>query len=131
MSRTLYLLCAIWLLPAVAPAAEFYRWVDANGGVHYSDQQPPHDAKSAKRIQSSSGNVVEVDKESFDTRYAKVNQPVVLYITNCGPICDQARDHLRERGVPYTAKDPQRIGPLDPLIVGRANIVHERGESNL
>ena len=33
--------------------------------------------------------------------------------------------------LPYTAKDPQRIGPLDPLIVGRANIVHERGESNL
>jgi len=28
----------------------------------------------------------------------------------------------------YTKKDLDRIGPLDPLIVGRANIVYEKGE---
>ncbi len=30
--------------------------------------------------------------------------------------------------LPYTNKDSERIGPLDPLIVGRAHIVYERGE---
>ncbi len=30
--------------------------------------------------------------------------------------------------LPYTNKDPERIGPLDPLIVGRANVVYEQGE---
>ena len=30
--------------------------------------------------------------------------------------------------LPYTNKDDKRIGPLDPLIVGRAHIVYERGE---
>ncbi len=30
--------------------------------------------------------------------------------------------------LPYQNKDPQRIGPLDSLIVGRANVVYERGE---
>ncbi|HLO61753.1 MAG TPA: polyphosphate kinase 2 [Azonexus sp.] len=30
--------------------------------------------------------------------------------------------------LPYTNKDTQRIGNLDPLIVGRANVVYERGE---
>lgn len=30
--------------------------------------------------------------------------------------------------LPYTNKDTERIGPLDPLIVGRAHIVYERGE---
>jgi polyphosphate kinase 2 len=30
--------------------------------------------------------------------------------------------------LPYTKKDGERIGPLDPLIVGRANVVFERGE---
>jgi len=30
--------------------------------------------------------------------------------------------------LPYVNKDPDRIGPLDPLIVGRANVVYERGE---
>jgi hypothetical protein len=28
----------------------------------------------------------------------------------------------------YTNKDPARIGALDSLIVGRANVVYERGE---
>lgn len=30
--------------------------------------------------------------------------------------------------LPYANKDDKRIGPLDPLIVGRAHIVYERGE---
>jgi hypothetical protein len=28
----------------------------------------------------------------------------------------------------YTKKDLDRIGPVDPLLVGRANIVYEKGE---
>jgi len=30
--------------------------------------------------------------------------------------------------LPYANKDTNQIGPLDPLIVGRAHIVYERGE---
>jgi hypothetical protein len=30
--------------------------------------------------------------------------------------------------LPYNNKDTTRIGNLDPLIVGRANVVYERGE---
>ena len=30
--------------------------------------------------------------------------------------------------LPYSNKDLDRIGPLDPLIVGRAHVVYERGE---
>ena len=32
--------------------------------------------------------------------------------------------------LPYMKKDPLRIGNLDPLIVGRANVVYERGEKH-
>ncbi len=32
--------------------------------------------------------------------------------------------------MPYTNKDIDRIGPLDPLLVGRANVVYERGEKD-
>jgi hypothetical protein len=28
----------------------------------------------------------------------------------------------------YTNKNPEAIGPLDPLLVGRAHVVYERGE---
>ena len=30
--------------------------------------------------------------------------------------------------IPYANKDERNIGRLDPLIVGRANVVYERGE---
>ena len=30
--------------------------------------------------------------------------------------------------LPYTGKDPERIGRVDALLVGRANTIHERGE---
>ncbi|MBS4017795.1 MAG: polyphosphate kinase 2 [Dechloromonas sp.] len=33
--------------------------------------------------------------------------------------------------LPYTNKDTSRIGNLDPLIVGRANVVYERGEQSV
>ena len=31
--------------------------------------------------------------------------------------------------LPYTNKDPEQIGPIDPLLVGRAQVVFERGEN--
>jgi hypothetical protein len=31
--------------------------------------------------------------------------------------------------LPYARKDPKLIGPVDPLLVGRANVVYERGEN--
>jgi hypothetical protein len=30
--------------------------------------------------------------------------------------------------LPYTNKDLEQIGTLDPLLVGRAHVVYERGE---
>lgn len=32
---------------------------------------------------------------------------------------------------PYTGKDLDTIGPVDPLLVGRAHVVYERGESGI
>jgi len=39
----------------------------------------------------------------------------------------QAMRYVLHR-LPYANKDPERIGPLDSLIVGRANVVFEQGE---
>ncbi len=30
--------------------------------------------------------------------------------------------------LPYAEKDPEQIGAIDPLLVGRAHVVYERGE---
>jgi glutaredoxin len=88
-------------------AGEVYRWVDAQGGVHYSDQPPPPSARQQSKVKGK-GNVVDVDKESFDNRLAREKNPVVLYSTACGPVCDQASDLLTRRGIPFTVKDPSK-----------------------
>ena len=33
--------------------------------------------------------------------------------------------------LPYNGKEPERLGAMDGLLVGRANIIHERGEHDL
>jgi glutaredoxin len=117
-------------------ASEVYRWLDERGSTHYSDQPPPPSAKQTSKVKGK-GNVVDVDKESFDTTQARDKSPVVLYSTACGPVCDQARNHLTQRGIPFTTKDPSNepeiavelkklIGSVEvPVIqVGKA---HQKG----
>ena len=92
---------------AAAQAGEMYRWVDEHGTVSYSDRPPPPSAKKAQKLKGK-GNVVEVDKESYELRQAKDLSPVTLYNTDCGQFCDQATDFLKQRGIPYSAKDPSK-----------------------
>lgn len=37
-------------LPALPAAAQAYKWTDANGKVHYSDQPPPENAKGQATV---------------------------------------------------------------------------------
>ncbi|PIX98240.1 MAG: glutaredoxin family protein [Hydrogenophilales bacterium CG_4_10_14_3_um_filter_63_21] len=98
-------LCFLLFACGTAQAGELYRWVDQRGVVSYSDQPPPPSAKKAQKLKGK-GNVIEVDKESYELKQAKNLSPVTLYATACGQLCDQATDFLKQRGIPYTAKDP-------------------------
>lgn len=102
MIKFLFLLTACL---ATAQADELYRWVDENGVVSYSDQPPPATAKKQQKLKGKS-SVIEVDKESYELKQATTLSPVSLFVTDCGPLCDQARDFLKQRGIRYTAKDP-------------------------
>ena len=97
----LMLLAAAWGVQA----AGVYRWVDSAGGVHYTDHPPPANVKQVKTL-SGKGNVVEVAKESFESQMAREKSPVTLYAGDCGPVCDQARDLLKQRGIAFNHKDP-------------------------
>ena len=92
---------------SAAQAGEVYRWVDSAGGVHYTDQRPPATVKEVKML-SGKGNVVEVAKESFEARQAREKSPVTLYGGACGPLCDEARAFLNQRGIPFEHKDPSK-----------------------
>jgi len=92
-----------------AQAGDLYRWVDERGVVSYSDQPPPLSARKTEKLKGKGkGNVMEVDKESYELKQAKNLSPVLLYVTSCGHFCDQATDFLKQRGIPYTPKDPSR-----------------------
>lgn len=93
------------LLAANAGAAQLYQWKDSQGRMVYSDQPPPPSVRNVQQ-KSFKGSVIE-GGESYTARTAREKFPVVLYASACGAPCDQARQLLAERGVPYSGKDPQ------------------------
>ena len=97
---------AAWMAAASAPlaAAQLYQWKDAQGRTVYSDQAPPTTVKAQQK--NFKGSVIE-GGESYAARTAREKYPVTLYASACGAPCDQARQLLSARGVPYSSKDPQ------------------------
>jgi glutaredoxin len=98
---------AVWLTATSTSlgAAQLYQWKDNQGRMVYSDQQPPPEVKNANQ-KSFKGNLIETG-ESYASRTAREKYPITLYANACGPLCDQARQLLAERGIPFSGKDPQ------------------------
>ena len=106
MKRIAILFVTAMLLTAPLGAAQLYRWVDEKGNVEYRDTPPPSSAKKVEQ-RSMGGGTVETSPLPFSVQQAAKNFPVTLWNSTCGAPCDQAREHLTRRGVPYTEKDPQ------------------------
>lgn len=99
-----WILMLITALAATQAGAELYKWVDAEGNVHYTDTPPPASAKKAERKKLT-------DKPSAPTvpyslQQAIKNFPVTLFSYDCGDGCTKAGALLAKRGIPHTAKDP-------------------------
>ncbi|MBT9568514.1 MAG: glutaredoxin family protein [Thiobacillus sp.] len=93
------------LASAPLGAAQLYQWKDAAGRTVYSDQPPPPNVRTSVQ-KVFKGNLIE-SGESYSTKTAREKNPVTLYASACGAPCDQARQLLTERGVPFSGKDPQ------------------------
>ncbi|MDZ7656161.1 MAG: glutaredoxin family protein [Sulfurimicrobium sp.] len=109
MKFTMVLLCCA--LSGLAQAGELFRWVDADGKVHYTDQPPPASAKKVEE-KKLSGSTIDTSEMPYALRQAIKKSPVTLYANDCGVPCSQARDHLAQRGIPFTSKNPQ-TSPAD------------------
>lgn len=134
----------VFAIIASVDAAQLYRWVDADGKVHYTDKPPPKEAKDIekKRVNTAA----DAAQLPYAVQQAAKTFPVTLYNANCGGPCDQARALLEKRGVPYTernAADPEVQAELKKvtgsqdvdvpvLQVGRASVVKgwESGQWN-
>lgn len=97
---------ALLLITMPVAASQFYRWVDSQGRVHYSDQPPPSSMARQATQKNYKGSVIE-GSESYALRQARERFPVTLFATaDCGIPCEQAKGHLSRRGIPYSSKDP-------------------------
>ena len=106
----MYRLAALFLglsLIGTPAVAELYKWIGADGKINYSDTPPPADAKKVEKKRLND-RVNEGDGLDFATRNASKKYPVVLYVSDCGAPCDQARALLAKRGVPHVEKNPEK-----------------------
>lgn len=84
---------------AEPPASDIYRWTDQQGETHYSDRPPPGIEAEAVNLTSKPATPA----LSYATRKAARDFPVVLYtVARCARLCEEARDLLKNRQVPFT-----------------------------
>ncbi|MDD5301396.1 MAG: glutaredoxin family protein [Gallionella sp.] len=103
MKRIVLLLSCLAVVPSGAQADELYRWLDAQGKVHYGDV-PPAGATQVTTIKSPAAAAPGEDLP-YETRRAQQNFPVTLYVAdNCAEACNQARELLSKRGIPFSEK---------------------------
>jgi hypothetical protein len=112
-------LALLLLSVGMAQAQSAYRWVDQAGKVHYGDRPPPPD--TVRELQERRIAAPAADKTmSYALREAAGKFPVTLYVgTNCGAACQDGRDFLGKRGVPFTEKTlstPEELAELAALL---------------
>ena len=115
-----WMLIPILSLVCVAAQADLYRWVDAEGKVHYSDQPPPANIKQVEKKKAAGGKPSEAPLP-YVLQQAVRNFPVTLYSSACGDACTGAHELLAKRGIPYTemdATDPAAQEELKKLTGG-------------
>jgi glutaredoxin len=135
MRRTLPLGALALLVCATGAQAQLYKWVGPDGKVTYSDTPPP---KSATRVETKALGADSVSTAGLPYELAEAvkNYPVTLYTTaDCAP-CNEGRNLLTQRGIPFAEKtvasreDSERYkkinseGKFPFLTVGRGG---ERG----
>lgn len=91
--------CAVFSSAAFAQ----YKYVEPDGRVTYSDQPPPRNARvvEEKKLGASAASTATLP---FGVQQAASKYPVTIYTGDkCIP-CDDGRNYLRNRGVPFAEK---------------------------
>ena len=95
------------LCPCGVASAEVFKWVDANGKVHFSDRPPS--ARSAAKVDVSAVNSYEVVSVETVSPSAQIGaQTVTLYATAWCRHCKAAKAHFAKRGIPYVEHDIEK-----------------------
>jgi glutaredoxin len=117
---------------AGAASAKIYKWVDAQGNVHFQDRAPADAGKGAKvEVRASSPKLKKtlppapktpslvddrLSAAEYDTQ-PKRTVTVELYTVSWCPWCKKAHDYFTAQGIPFTEYDIER----DPAALARKN----------
>ena len=122
--RLIYMVAGLLFAAAAAHGGQLYKWVDAAGNVHYSDQLPPKDARNAERKRL--GDKPPEAGVPYALQEAQRKFPVTLYTsTDCGEACKAASAYLSKRGIPHDVKDarePTQGAELLKLTGGKLEV---------
>lgn len=108
------IVCLLALCFATAAQAQYYRWADDKGKVHYGDRPP---AAAAGKAQAMRHGAPMADKQlPYAVREAIANFPVTLYVSSdCAAGCQEGRDYLRMRGIPHSEKAVATSAEIEAL----------------
>jgi glutaredoxin len=122
--RLIAFAAALLLASGAVGAGQLYKWVDADGKVHYTDQRPPPDARKAER--KKLGDQPGTQGLPYSLQQAMRQFPVTVYTaSDCGDACKQASAYLSKRGIPHTsrdARDPATAEALMALTGGKLEV---------
>lgn len=100
-----FVLTGVLLAAFGSARADTYRWIDKSGKMHYGDV-PAAEAAQVEQKKFAADPDADNADIPYATRRARQNFPVTLYVaSNCKEICQQARDLLNKRGIPFTEKN--------------------------
>jgi|YNPNPStandDraft_1061719.scaffolds.fasta_scaffold37293_2 glutaredoxin len=124
MKRFFIGFCALFCVAAVSDA-QYYRWVDEQGKVHYGDRPPP--ALAGKAQQMRHGAPAPDPTLPYAVREAMAHFPVTLYVSaDCQQGCVEGREYLKSRAIPFTEKSvasQEDAEALKKLVGGNAEVV--------
>lgn len=103
---------AVLAVPAVQ-ADKLYKWVDQDGHVSYHDQ-PPTD--EGYRVEEKIVRTKTNDTQGGSSE-AAAKFPVVLYSAPKCTSCDEARNYLKRRGIPFEDKNVQGDRKLQDELI--------------
>lgn len=113
------------MLAGTVTAQTTYRWVDKEGKVHYTDR-PPAPNQATKVEQKQSARLGADQTASYALRKAMADFPVTLYTQpQCGDFCQEARNHLTGRGIPFVEKSISSQADAAALrtLIGEGDLV--------
>jgi glutaredoxin len=109
-------ICFTALLLATWAHAEVFKWVDAQGNIHYSDKKPENQSSEEIKIKShtpdlSYQNISEndhsTDSKETDKPYKK-KQKVTMYSASWCGYCKKARAYFQDNKIRYAEYDIEK-----------------------